>query len=1447
MKRIKTPIVFQIILSQILFPVLPVPSVSAYAAAQKPSVQVNHSDHPVAQGDLPLMGWSDVPAIKTNKLSILNDTALISQGGGEKFSLPNLGGVSSDNTAWTESGSITQKLMQIPALVNTYDSKIINKMAAGMFGEAIKTTAERKLAEFGTARIQFNVDSQFRANGSAFDMLIPFYENHNSLLFTQAGWRNKDDRNTLNVGTGIRIFNSDWMYGGNVFFDHDLTGNNRRAGIGAEGGANALKFSANYYYGLTKWHNSRDIAGYNERPANGWDVITEGWLPVYPQLGGKLRYEQYYGSDVALFGTYQRQKNPYAVTLGMDWTPVPLLTLGVDHRQGKASSNDTQLNVKLNIMPGMPWAKHLDSTHVALHRSIKSNRYQLVERNNDIVLEYKKNEVITLKVPTEINGFVNESKFFYADVTTTLPLSHIKLYAPEFIADGGFLNCDKNIISVIFPPKTLNKKYQLLSVAMDSKGNSSNDVITHINVMDYPVSDLHTVKMALPDALEADGLSTSVIRLILKDGNNLPVTGMASLLKATIVQKIQPVPRKKNIQNVIANNISEVPVITDYKEVSAGVYEAIYTSGLKAENVVIVTSLYNQEVKRITINQYKKQAEEQGFSPDQYNLQELKISKDTALANGRDTVIASVKVIDPAGKPVSGVKVAWSVSGVGAIILSSITDDNGIATSELSSTRIGNATIAAVLNNITEQIDVMFLPDVSGAGINDELHVITNYALADGADPNYVQIKVTDDFNNPVMGQAVSLTVDNSATFIGGVTSVITDEKGQAIVGVTNTRAGATTVTAQLNNTVKSTVVHFVVNPSTAQIAGGDLSVTKNNAKADGIDSNMLLIKVTDLNGNPLPGHSVVLAADNGSNVAETVVTGPDGTVTIAVTSRIAGLSTITAFLNGTAYTAAITFVADSGTAQLKAIDVLKDGALADGVQSNKLIVSVSDDHDNPLANEVVSLSADNSGSLVGGLSSVTTNAEGQATFEVTNTKAGSSTVTAKINGTVKNATVNFMVNNSTAQIASGDLSVTKDNAKADGVDSNTLFIKVTDFHGNPVSGQSVVLVANNGSDVIDMVITGTDGTITVPVTSKVAGESSVVASVNGAESTVKMTFVADSSTAQLKTLNVLSDGAIADGVKNNQIQISVTDANDNPLKDKTVDLAADNNVVFAGGITSVTTDTRGIASFGVTSTRVGSSTVTATLNGRSLSAQIAFVAIPVSSLGITLDRDKAKIGDSIAATVIAKDASGKIIPDAEVMFYITDIKNRKSKVVSSGEVQLGGAGINTSSKYKTDSSGKLKIMVTDPDGTGVSRQLNVTSGTATAKVQFIFTVATSPDTALANMWGHMTDSISVGALEFMRPQLNAEVVYTYGSYNESNEVWTRPYQYQKQNICAQVPTTNELALLYKANPNGILISIHGWPKGSTYHTGDGKLWNPSNGAITSAGGDLRRLVTCLR
>ncbi|OUK93837.1 hypothetical protein BZL69_17200 [Escherichia coli] len=75
----------------------------------------------------------------------------------------------------------------------------------------------------------------------------------------------------------------------------------------------------------------------------------------------------------------------------------------------------------------------------------------------------------------------------------------------------------------------------------------------------------------------------------------------------------------------------------------------------------------------------------------------------------------------------------------------------------------------------------------------------------------------------------------------------------------------------------------FVADVSTAKIA--DLVVIKDGSEADGSTANTLQVKVTDAFGNALAGQTVSVMAGNGATVAPTVITEPDGTVEISVTS----------------------------------------------------------------------------------------------------------------------------------------------------------------------------------------------------------------------------------------------------------------------------------------------------------------------------------------------------------------------------------------------------------------------------------------------------------------------------------------------------------------------------------------------------------------------------------
>lgn len=216
-------------------------------------------------------------------------------------------------------------------------SGIARTMATRAANDEIQTW----LSRYGNARVQLNVDKNFTLQDSAFDWLLPLYNDESWTVFSQLGARNKDRRNTLNAGLGVRTLQGGWLLGVNSFYDYDLSGHNRRLGLGLEAWTDYWRLSGNQYLRLSDWRASRDITDYDERPANGFDIRINGWLPTLPQLGDSFIYEQYRGDHVALFGRNTLQANPYAFTAGINYTPFPLLTLGLDERRGKGGQHDT--------------------------------------------------------------------------------------------------------------------------------------------------------------------------------------------------------------------------------------------------------------------------------------------------------------------------------------------------------------------------------------------------------------------------------------------------------------------------------------------------------------------------------------------------------------------------------------------------------------------------------------------------------------------------------------------------------------------------------------------------------------------------------------------------------------------------------------------------------------------------------------------------------------------------------------------------------------------------------------------------------------------------------------------------------------------------------------------------------------------------------------------------
>ena len=311
---------------------------------------------------------------------------------------------------------VAQTAVQAGSLLESGSGRSVASAITSQATNTATQELESWLNQFGTTRLNIGTDEHFSIQDAELDLLIPLYEQKTSLVFTQLGGRRHDDRNIVNVGFGYREFNTAWMWGVNTFYDRQVSANqHQRLGVGAELGWDYLRLSANGYYRLSDWMSSSRYRDYDERVANGFDLRATGYLPAYPQLGANLVY----------------------VTVGLSYTPVPLVTLGVNQKMGKGEASDTQFNLAVNWAPGVPLRTQLDADQVGARRTLLGSRQELVDRNNNIVLDYRKQELISLALPENIAGNENARQTVTAKVKTKYGLERIDWQGDNLIRNGG--------------------------------------------------------------------------------------------------------------------------------------------------------------------------------------------------------------------------------------------------------------------------------------------------------------------------------------------------------------------------------------------------------------------------------------------------------------------------------------------------------------------------------------------------------------------------------------------------------------------------------------------------------------------------------------------------------------------------------------------------------------------------------------------------------------------------------------------------------------------------------------------------------------------------------------------------------------------------------------------------------------------------------------------------
>ncbi|MCZ4058601.1 YchO/YchP family invasin [Pantoea sp. LMR881] len=264
--------------------------------------------------------------------------------------------------------------------------------------DRVESEGQSLLSPYGTAQLDLMVDMDGNFTGSGGDLFSALADEQRYLTFSQVGLRDTSDGLVGNVGLGQRWEAREWLLGYNTFVDRLFSSGLQRASLGTEAWSNNLRFSANYYHPLSGWKNNSNTQ--QQRMARGYDITTQSYLPFYRQLGMSLSWQQYLGENVDLFNSGNRYHNPSAMTFGLSYTPVPLVTLSASHKTSSAGESQDQLGLKLNYRFGVALSRQLDASNVAAARSLRGSRYDTVTRSNTPVLAFRQRKTLSVFLAT---------------------------------------------------------------------------------------------------------------------------------------------------------------------------------------------------------------------------------------------------------------------------------------------------------------------------------------------------------------------------------------------------------------------------------------------------------------------------------------------------------------------------------------------------------------------------------------------------------------------------------------------------------------------------------------------------------------------------------------------------------------------------------------------------------------------------------------------------------------------------------------------------------------------------------------------------------------------------------------------------------------------------------------------------------------------------------------
>ncbi|TIJ03665.1 inverse autotransporter adhesin-like protein YeeJ [Escherichia coli] len=958
------------------------------------------------------------------------------------------------------------------------------------------------------------------------------------------------------------------------------------------------------------------------------------------------------------------------------------MTFSAEQRQGKQGENDTRFAVDFTWLPSSAMQKQLDPNEVAARRSLAGSRYDLVDRNNNIVLEYRKKELVRLTLTDPVTGKSGEVKSLVSSLQTKYALKGYNVEATALEAAGGKVVTTGKDILVTLPayrftstPETDNT-WPIEVTAEDVKGNLSNREQSMVVVQAPTLSQKDSSVSLSTQTLNADSHSTATLTFIAHDAAGNPVIG---LVLST---------RHEGVQDI---------TLSDWKDNGDGSYTQVLTTGAMSGTLTLMPQLNGVDAAKApaVVNIISVSSSRTHSS--------IKIDKDRYLSG--NPIEVTVELRDENDRPVKEQKqqlnTAVSIDNVkpGVTTDWKETADGVYKATYTAYTRGSGLTAKLLMQNWNEDLHTAgFIIDANPQSAKiATLSASNNGVLANENAANTVSVNVADEGSNPINDHTVTFAVlSGSATSFNNQNTAKTDVNGLATFDLKSSKQEDNTVEVTLENGVKQTlIVSFVGDSSTAQV---ELQKSKNEVVADGNDSATMTATVRDAKGNLLNDVKVTFNVNSAeAKLSQTEVNSHDGIATATLTSLKNGDYRVTASVSsGSQANQQVNFIGDQSTAALT-LSVPSGDITVTNTAPLHMTATLQDKNGNPLKDKEITFSVPNdvaSRFSISNSGKGMTDSNGTAIASLTGTLAGTHMITARLaNSNVSDTQpMTFVADKDRAVVV---LQTSKAEIIGNGVDETTLTATVKDPSNHPVAGITVnftmpqdvaanFTLENNG-----IAITQANGEAHVTLKGKKAGTHTVTATLgnNNTSDSQPVTFVADKTSAQV-VLQMSKDEITGNGVDNATLTATVKDQFDNEVNNLPVTFSsASSGLTLTPGVSN--TNESGIAQATLAGVAFGEQTVTASLanNGASDNKTVHFIGDTAAAKIIELT----PVPDSIIAGT-PQNSSGSVITATVVDnngFPVKGVTVNFTSRTNSAEMTNGGQAV-------TNEQGKATVTYTN-------------------------------------------------------------------------------------------------------------------------------------------------------